>query len=171
MTTIRPTRASDANLLPAIEQSAGEAFRAIPDIAWVADDANHGTGRHRSLIAKGAHWVAVDAADKPIAFLMAEVAGDDLHIWELAVHLDHQGTGIGTALLDAATTWTRDRGLASVTLTTFTHVPWNAPWYGRTGFVLLNGAAIDSRLAAILRDEIEHGLPEDRRCAMRLTLR
>ncbi|MBZ9951217.1 hypothetical protein [Mesorhizobium sp. BR1-1-15] len=36
MTTIRPAREDDAKELPDIEQSAGLAFRSIPDLAWIA---------------------------------------------------------------------------------------------------------------------------------------
>jgi hypothetical protein len=35
---IRPAIAADAALLPEVERSAGESFRSIPDLAWLADD-------------------------------------------------------------------------------------------------------------------------------------
>ncbi|WP_217575971.1 GNAT family N-acetyltransferase [Mesorhizobium sp. GbtcB19] len=170
MTTIRPARSEDAEALPTIEQSAGLAFRAIADLAWLADGDNVAVGRHRALIAGGACWIAADEKDQPVGFLSAGIEGGAMHIWELDVHLDRQGQGIGRALLERAVADARRRGLAGVTLTTFRTVPWNAPFYRKFGFRILEGAEIDERLASVLGDEAEHGMPSDQRCAMRLDL-
>ncbi|NUS21849.1 MAG: GNAT family N-acetyltransferase [Mesorhizobium sp.] len=170
MITIRPARSEDAKALPAIEQSAGEAFRAIAELAWLADGDNVSVERHRALIAGGACWVAADEEDRPVGFLSAGIEGDALHIWELDVDLDRQGQGIGRALLERAVADAGRRGLAGVTLTTFRAVPWNAPFYRKFGFRVLEGAEIDERLASLLGDEVEHGMPSDQRCAMRLDL-
>ncbi|WFP75292.1 GNAT family N-acetyltransferase [Mesorhizobium sp. WSM4906] len=170
MITIRPARAGDAEALPDIEQSAGLAFRAVPDLAWLADGDNVSAGRHRALIAEGACWVAADDQDRPVGFLSAGVEGDALHIWELDVRLDRQGSGIGSALLERAIENARRRGLAAVTLTTFRDVAWNAPFYQKFGFRILDSAAIDERLADLISGEAEHGMPAERRCAMRLDL-
>ena len=53
MITVRPARAEDAEALPQIEQSAGESFLAIPELAWLADGDNISAERHRVLIADG----------------------------------------------------------------------------------------------------------------------
>jgi hypothetical protein len=58
--------------------------------------------------------------------------------------------------------------LRALTLTTFRHVAWNAPFYARYGFVELP-ADSDGRLKAILIRETAHGLPN--RCAMRFDLK
>ncbi|CDX22670.1 putative acetyltransferase protein [Mesorhizobium sp. ORS 3359] len=171
MITIRPARAEDAEALPQIEQSAGLAFRAISELAWLADGENISAERHRELIADGACWLAADEEDRPVGFLSAGIEGDALHIWELDVRLDRQGSGIGRALLERAVADARLRGLAAVTLTTFHAVPWNAPFYRKFGFRILEGAEIDERLTGLLGDEAEHGMPSDQRCAMRLDLR
>src|SRR5690349_9607866 len=102
MITIRPARAEDAGALPSIEQSAGEAFRTIPELAWLADGDNISAERHRALIADGACWVAAEEKGRPVGFLSAGIEGDALHIWELDVRLDRQGSGIGRALLERA---------------------------------------------------------------------
>lgn len=44
----------------------------------------------------------------------------------------HQG--LGRQLLDAAGAWARQQDLTMMTLTTFTDVPWNGPYYARLGF-------------------------------------
>ncbi|MBZ9990257.1 GNAT family N-acetyltransferase [Mesorhizobium sp. BH1-1-5] len=168
MITIRPARAEDAEALPGIEQSAGEAFRAIAELAWLADGDNVSVERHRALIAAGACWVAADGRGRPVGFLSAGIESDALHIWELDVRLDRQGQGIGRALLERAVADARQRGLAGVTLTTFRAVAWNAPFYRKSGFRILEGIEIDDRLASLLADEAEHGMALDQRCAMRL---
>ncbi|RUT97997.1 N-acetyltransferase [Mesorhizobium sp. USDA-HM6] len=170
MITIRPARADDAEALPDIEQSAGLAFRAIPELAWLADGDNVSAERHRVLIAEGACWIAADDKDRPVGFLSAGIEGDAMHIWELDVRLDRQGSGIGRALLERAVGDARRRGLTVVTLTTFRDVAWNAPFYRKFGFRILEGAEVDDRLSGLLSSEAEHGLPLDRRCAMRLDL-
>jgi GNAT superfamily N-acetyltransferase len=170
MTTIRPACEDDAELLPDIEQSAALAFRAMPELAWLADGDNASPEQHRALIAAGGCWVAVDAEDRPVGFLNAGIDGKMLHIWELDVHLDWQGRGIGRALLQQAIEESRQCGLAAVTLTTFRDVAWNAPFYRKSGFRILEAEGMDNRLAALLLDEAERGLPADRRCAMRLDL-
>ncbi|RAZ93028.1 GNAT family N-acetyltransferase [Mesorhizobium hawassense] len=171
MITIRPARAEEAEALPRIEQSAGLAFRAIPELAWLADGENISAERHRALITQGACWVAADDHDQPVGFLSAGIEGDALHIWELDVRLDRQGSGIGRALLEQTIEGGRQRGLAAVTLTTFRYVAWNAPFYRKFGFRVLEGAEIGERLANLLSNEAEHGMPADQRCAMRLDLR
>jgi GNAT superfamily N-acetyltransferase len=170
MTTIRIAQDADAEALPDIEQSAGEAYRWIKELAWIADDDNQTVDRHRELIAKGTCWVAVEHDDRPVAFLSAEIQDDTLHIWELAVHLDRQRLGIGRALLEKAITDAWRRRLVALTLTTFRDVIWNVPFYQKLGFQVLDDAQTGERLRQVLRREVEHGMPASRRCAMRLML-
>lgn len=170
MTTYRIAREVDAEALPDIEQSAGKAYRGIAELAWIADDDNQTVERHRELIARGTCWVAVERDDRPVAFLSAEIQDDTLHIWELAVRLDRQRSGIGRALLDNAIADARERRLVALTLTTFRDVIWNAPFYQKLGFQVLGDAQVGEWLREVLRREVEHGMPASRRCAMRLVL-
>jgi len=186
--TIRRPLAEEAALLPAIETSAGELFRQIPDLAWIADDSVMSAEAHLAHIAHGTEWIA-ESAGRPVAFLAgerisrataeiqraAEVEDGLLHepesafhIRELAVHAGWQGRGIGRRLVNEAVSYARECGMEVVTLTTFEDVPWNAPWYSRQGFELLDASSLSTRLAMLLRDERERGLP--RRCAMRMNL-
>ena len=163
--TIRPARPDDANYLPNVEQSAGLSYLAIADIAWVAYDDNMPAETHRVHAASGTEWVGETTAGELIAFLCAERCADELHIWELAVAQEWQRAGIGRRLIDAACAHARASGCKAMTLTTFSDVPWNAPWYARVGFEFLDGDAIGERLREILRSEVARGL--QRRCAMR----
>jgi ribosomal protein S18 acetylase RimI-like enzyme len=167
---IRPTRDSDAERLPAIERSAGERFRDLPELAWLADGEDWSVDWHRERIAKGACCVAVDGEDQPIGFLAAEIVGCALYICELAVRLDLQGAGLGGALIAEAVAEARRRGLDAVTLTTFRDVAWNQAFYAKLGFTTLEGDGIGEWLGAQLRAQAEAGLPRERRCAMRLDL-
>ncbi|WP_207935107.1 hypothetical protein [Pseudomonas aeruginosa] len=54
---IRTSRDEDAALLPAIERSAGESFRLLPELAWIADAGVAGVDFHRRLIERGSHWL------------------------------------------------------------------------------------------------------------------
>jgi GNAT superfamily N-acetyltransferase len=162
---IRLATPADAEYLPEVEQSAGLSYLAIADIAWVAHDGNMPAEIHRVHAASGTEWVAETDDGKLVAFLCAERCGDELHIWEFAVAQEWQRAGIGRRMIDAVFAYAKASGSKAVTLTTFSDVPWNAPWYARVGFELLDEGKIGERLAAIVRQETERGLP--RRCAMR----
>ena len=167
---IRPTRPDEAGLLPAVERSAGQAFRAYPDLAWLAAGDDLPDEHHALRIAEGLSWVAVDRADAPFAFLIAERHDDALHIEELDVRQDRQGKGVGRALLRHIVAWAREQGLGTITLTTFREVAWNAPFYAREGFRMVEGEALNMRLRALLASEADRGLKPEGRCAMRLHL-
>jgi hypothetical protein len=57
-----------------------------------------------------------------------------------------------------------------MTLTTFRRVAWNEAFYARQGFELVQGHQLSDALSRILADEVEHGLPAERRCAMAMPL-
>lgn len=164
--TIRLARPVDAETLPGVQTSAGVLFRAIPDIAWVADEPVDPPEHYRPMIARGHVWVAEDARGRVVGCLFGEVADDAFHILELAVAQEAQRRGLGRRLLDAARDHARSQRLAAVTLTTFRHVAWNGPFYARYGFVEL--AHPEARLAALVAREAARGLPH--RIAMRLAL-
>lgn len=157
-------------MFPSIERSAGLSFRTIPALAWIADDDDLPVEFHQRLIARGTSWTATDDLDQPVGFLSAEVFSDDLHIWELSVRRDRQRQGIGRQLIERAIEEAVVRELVSITLTTFHHVPWNAPFYAKLGFQILRSRDIGPRLAGLLQDEAERGLALEMRCAMRLII-
>ncbi|MFJ2995209.1 GNAT family N-acetyltransferase [Pandoraea sp. NPDC087047] len=167
---IRIATPGDAPALPPVDRSAGELFRSLPELAWLADGEGMPVARHRELIERGVVWVAVDHDDRPVAFLEAEVFGDELHVWEVSVHRDWQLRGLGRALMTAAAEHAMRTGLAALTLTTFRDVPWNGPFYTRLGFAPIAAPDLSERLRQVLGHEVAAGLPAGRRCAMRQTL-
>ncbi len=64
----------------------------------------------------------------------------------------------------------RARGIATVTLCTFRDIPWNAPFYQRLGFRILDEDELTPGLAARVREEELGGLARELRAAMRLEL-
>ena len=156
---------SDAQFLPDIERSSGEAFRPLPSLAWIADDDVQSLERHSELIELGQAWVA--RSDQGIVgFLSAERFVNSLHIWQMAVHSNFQKKGIGRALIVQAKQAAASAGLTNLTLTTFRHVAWNEPFYASCGFRTLKPNDLCERLKATLDAEERAGLPLDQRCAM-----
>jgi len=101
MTLIRATTPADVSLLPAIETSAGQAFRAYTEFAWVADDKPMSIEEHNRFVATETSWVAIGDVGL-IGFICAELVGQELHIWELAVHAEAQRAGVGRQLMQHA---------------------------------------------------------------------
>lgn len=157
---IRPALLDDAPLLPRVELAAAQLFRSIDGLSWLADAATITVERHQQLIALSTCWVVVDSGGQLQGFLSAERQGDALHIHEVSVAL--QGQGWGRKLMETAMDYAQSNQLRAVTLTTFKHVPWNAPFYARLGFK----PDSDPHLAAILANEYAHGFAADSRCAM-----
>lgn len=154
---IRPATAEDGPRLQAIERRAGERFRTIGMDA-VADDEPLPLDVLASEAAAGRCWVAAGVDDAPIGYvLVAEVDGT-AHVEQVTVDPDHQGRGVGTALLDQVRTWGTAHGLPATTLTTFTDVPWNGPLYAHLGFRTIPEAELGPQLAAIRRAEAARGL-------------
>ncbi|HEX8901207.1 GNAT family N-acetyltransferase [Vitreimonas sp.] len=166
---IRAATLEDAQFLPEIERSSGEAFRAVPDLAWIADDSVMSAEQHAPLIEAGGVWVAVKEA-RLVGFIAVEALPDAMHIWQMAVLRGEQGHGLGRALLNTVIETACSRRAAAVTLTTFRDVVWNAPFYAASGFRILEPDALCERLRGVLANEVAHGLPGERRCAMRLDL-
>lgn len=114
-------------------------------------------------------WVAVDGANEPVGFLLAEVVDDTLHIAEMAVHPEHSRRGLGATLLRHVLLVAEHHGHHAVTLTTFSNVSWNAPFYQRHGFVLLREEECGPELRALLLQERARGLTD--RVSMRRQVR
>ena len=165
---VRRTLAADAALLSSIEHSAGEAFRTIDFLAWLADGEDHPESTHLAHIEAGTSWVAVDDANIPIGFLIGDRAGDIFHIVEISVRIDRQRSGSGSALLSCVIDWAREEGLHAVTLATFRDVAWNAPFYRRFRFYEIEWQELEQHAGGALRREAAIGLPRELRCAMRL---
>ena len=163
------TQESDIALLPAIERSAAPGLCPNPSLALLAGSAVvRGVGPPGFLGKE--HSLLAVAAGQPVGFILTEPLDDALFIVEFAVHQAWQQQGIGRMLLERVIESARQMGYPAVTLTTFREVPWNAPFYTRLGFAMLDELTLPAGLAAKREQETRHGLPPESRCAMRLAL-
>ena len=74
------------------------------------------------------------------------------------------------ALIEHVAQWARQQGSPALTLTTFTEVAWNAPYYQRLGFRPLADAELTPGLRKIRAEEAAHGLDAWPRIGMRREL-
>ncbi|MEU6352620.1 GNAT family N-acetyltransferase [Streptomyces sp. NPDC047072] len=163
---IRPVTPAELPVLRDIETAAGAAFR---DIGMAEVDEHEAPSvetldRYRRA---GRAWVACAGSDRPVAYVICEPVDGALHIEQISVHPDFAHRRIGRALLAHADTHAREQGLPALTLTTFTEVPWNAPYYARLGFRPLSDAELTPGLRAIRAHEKDLGLDQWPRVCMR----
>jgi GNAT superfamily N-acetyltransferase len=164
---IRPVRADELPLLQDIERAAGAPFRDLGMTA-IADDEPPALDTLEGYRRAGHAWVATDdGEDRPLAYLIGEPVDGALHIEQVSVHPDFAHRRTGRALLAHAAERAREEGLAALTLTTFTEVPWNAPYYARLGFRVLDEAELTPGLRKIRAHEASAGLDRWPRVCMR----
>ncbi len=169
MYPIRLARIEDLSALPEIERQANTLFASyglaeqLSDVLTPIESLREGAQANRL-------WVAADENDRPVGFALAGVVGDNAHLDELDVHPAHGRRGLGQALVEAVCEWAKASGYHAITLTTLRHSPWNAPWYQRLGFRVLETGELSETLRDLLQQEIQRGLPADQRVAMRRDL-
>jgi len=115
-------------------------------------------------------WVALTGSSVPVGFALVTLIDDEAHLDEVDVLPSHGRRGIGTELVNAVADWARCTGLSSLTLITFSHLPWNAPFYERLGFVSLRAAELSAGLANLIEEEGKAGIDVAKRIGMRLIL-
>ena len=164
MYTVREAAPHELNDLAAVERAAAQLFRSSP-YPELAD----GPLAADSLLTGDRVWVVV-ATDVIVGFAILRSSGRAIHIQEIDVHPDHSRRGLGARLIDAIVAWAQGSGYSAVTLTTFSDVPWNGPYYARLGFELVEGRAITDELRRILKSEEAAGIKMDKRICMRRIL-
>lgn len=122
----------------------------------------------REAAQEGLLWVALTQAGRPVGYALVQLVEDAALLAQMDVHPDHMRKGIGSALIGHVAEHLRLREKAALYLTTFSHIPWNAPLYAKLGFVVLKKGEVPSFLNTILDEEKRHGLTN--RIAMRLIL-
>lgn len=165
--TVRPTKLHEGLTLQEIEMLAGRRFREV----GLDDVAHHEPPTVDALAgyaAAGRSWVASDDADEPVGFVLVDVVDGHAHVEQLSVRPDHQGQGVGRALLDCVGAWALDNEMSMITLTTFAHIDWNRPLFEHLGFRLLRDEEIGPGLREVRRAETARGLdPWLRACMAR----
>ena len=166
---IRAAGESDLAVMRDIERAAGGWFREV-GMPEIADDEPLSLEELARYLQGDRAWVAVDAADVPVAYLIADVVDRCLHIEQVSVHPRAARRGIGGMLLEHAAGCAVARGIGALTLTTFAEVPWNAPYYARCGFRVLDDSELMPGMRAVRDREIAHGLHRWQRVCMRRDL-
>jgi predicted N-acetyltransferase YhbS len=163
---IRPCCDNEIDLLADIER---DAFLALRDAGGVSGEplVSDRLLLERSL-ADGLLFVATNEQDNPVGFVAATQVDDELYIEELDVLRSLQGRGIGSRLVGVMIDRAAKRGLHRITLTTDRLVPFNAPFYAKLDFVILEKDTLSVNLRTRLAGQIAHGLDPDRRVAMAL---
>jgi len=162
---IRPAHRSDFARLSAIELAAGELFRTV-SMDVIADDGPPDLQRLAARVDDGRAWVDVGDDDIARAYLVASSLTNTAHIEQLSVHPAHARKRLGAGLIDHLAHWSTRRGIARLTLTTFREVPWNAPYYARLGFEILEARDQPEWLRELRAGEQRLGLDEWPRVAM-----
>lgn len=129
--SIRPVRADELVLLPALEAAADTMFGPF-DLGTFP-----GPGTPADFAAA---LIVLVAGDPPVGLCRIDAVGEGAHLEQLSVHPDHGGRGIGRALLRAGIEWAAGRGYPELTLCTYRDVPWNGPFYASEGFVEIGSA-------------------------------
>jgi GNAT superfamily N-acetyltransferase len=134
---LRHARMEEAAAIQVIEQMAAQRFRTT-DFAWVADAA---PGAMEAIVASiAAQQLLVmeaqsgPAAGEPVAFVQFAAVDHSVYIEEVDVLPDHAGHRLAARLIDAVEPWAKAQELPILTLSTFSTIPWNAPYYRRLGF-------------------------------------
>lgn len=155
MTCIRPARSDDLPALQVVERRAGEMFRPL-GMEVVAEDGPPTLERLAVYQRAGRAWVAEDRGEV-VGYLLLDVVAGCAHIEQVSVDPTHARQRVGARLIESATQWAIRHGLTSMTLTSFEHVPWNAPFYATLGFVVVPDEDQSLPLRAIRRAEKGHG--------------
>lgn len=156
---MRAVSAGELERLREIEVAAGVGFAAVgmPEIA--AD----GPPSVEELDAYRVGGRCLVVGEPALAYVIWDLVDGAAHIEQVSVHPDGARRGLGRALIDRVQA---DSGLAS-TLTTFRDVVWNAPYYARIGFRVLDPGEVTPGLAAIRAHEAAIGLDRWPRVCMR----
>ena len=163
--TIELAAESHLRAIPTIEQAAAAIFAEVDlpsELRFLVTD------RETLIEAQRDErlWIALDEKKNAVGFALARGVDVYAHLEEMDVHPDHGRRGIGSQLLDAVITWARAAGFPGISLITFRHLQWNAPFYERHGFVQLDYEDASGGLRELIREEVEAGLEPRNRVAM-----
>jgi GNAT superfamily N-acetyltransferase len=166
---IRRAQMDDVELLSDIERAADAVFRG-EGMEVVAEGETMSVPDLLRYQRAGRAWVDTDEFDRPIAYLLLDVVDGSAHIEQVSVHPSQAGQGKGRQLIEAAAEWANQQGYVMLTLSTFAHVPWNAPYYARLGFEIVPPDRITPGLREIRQHEASAGLDAWPRVVMSRTL-
>jgi GNAT superfamily N-acetyltransferase len=173
---IRDAVAAELPVLQGIDVATGQMFRDIgmPEVAdydpWPLPELEASRAAGLLWVVPGEAGGPAGAGGGPVAFLMGILVDGCLHVEQLSTEPGSARRGLGRSLLEHAAHRAAADGIPALTLTTFAHVPWNAPYYVRCGFRILDDAEVTPGLRAIRQREAATGLDRWPRVCMRRDL-
>jgi GNAT superfamily N-acetyltransferase len=154
--------------LRAIERAAGTLFVDI-GMSAIANDEPFSIEKLSGYLRDERVWVVTED-DELAGYALVDLIDGNAHLEQLSVDPRHGRRGHGAALLSHVCQWAREQGHDAVTLTTFEHVAWNAPYYARHGFEVLSEEALGPELRQRRDEETRQGLDPSIRVVMRRPL-
>lgn len=168
MIVVRPSVLDDIPELRDVEIDAGQIFREV-GLGTIADGDPPEESALAAHVRDGTAWTAeLDAV--LVGYAIASAVDGEGHLDQVSVRRTAAGRGIGHLLIDAVCRWAVGEGYEALTLTTFSDVPWNGPYYARLGFDVLPAPKWGPELVAIRERERLAGIDVAPRVAMRLAL-
>jgi GNAT superfamily N-acetyltransferase len=155
--TIRSSRAEELPLLAQIERAAAVLFLDTP-YAFLANDEPLSLDFVRQRFQVGQVWVAVDRQDVVVGFAITREVDDTIYLQEMDVAPAHGRRGLGAALVKIVCDWAKIQGYGAIWLSTFRDLPWNAPFYAKLGFQILD----ESELLVLHRKGFANGFQQIR---------
>jgi GNAT superfamily N-acetyltransferase len=163
MTTLRLARPEELPAMLAIDDATRSLF-ATADLYFSQDPNDAFTQAEAEqwgrAIARGLARVALDEAGTVIGFITLALVDGAPYVDQLSVHPTAMRRGIGTRLLRVGIDWA---GARPLWLTTYAHLPWNAPYYERFGFTVVDKSACGPQLRSMIDLQLASlPLPEKR---------
>jgi GNAT superfamily N-acetyltransferase len=167
--SIRAPRPDELERLRDIERAAGQLFAAagLPDIAAHEPDSVESLAEYVDV---GHAWVIAKDDVVVVGYAVVDIVDGLAHLEQLSVHPDWGGQGLGAQLLEHLCEWARAQHFAAVTLTTFNHLAWNAPFYAAHGFRVLDEDELGPELGRLREEEAKAGLDPTLRVCMQRRL-
>lgn len=115
--------------------------------------------------------LAVDRAGAILGFAISGELDGEPYLEQLSVRMSAMRRGIGTMLLSEAIRLARHHGGRALWLTTYDQLPWNRPFYEKSGFTVVSAGEYGDGLAREFEYQ-RRWLPQpEKRVVMRKSLR
>lgn len=149
---IRRATPQDFSKLADVENRADQLFSNIPGFEDFLTFPDMTAEDYLNLPPSHQTWVY--ESDAILALASTYDIDDATYLGQLSVDPAHQGTGIGSKLLEIVCETAGIACKTGVVLCTFENIPWNAPFYKKRGFDFLSSDQMGPQLAK--RAHIDH---------------
>ncbi|HEY9599070.1 MAG TPA: GNAT family N-acetyltransferase [Cyanophyceae cyanobacterium] len=166
---IRSARFEELALLASIELAAAKLFLGTP-YSFLVNAAPLPLDLVQQRFKAGQVWVAADSRNGVVGYALTQEVDATLYLQQIDVDPAHGRRGIGSALVNTVLAWAKRQGYSVMALSTFRDIPWNAPFYSKLGFYILNESELTAGFQHIRLQEAEAGLPVANRVIMQCVL-